>query len=351
MRIESIHVYRVRQPLIEPYYLSYGAVHVLDSVWVRVESENGAVGWGESTPLPGYSETDLAAAWETTTRMAGAWVGQDVGAVLRSQPRQIDGFTFTALWSAIEEASGSIPNRGGDVPLVGLVQERAGESPAQAVGRMRQLGYRIFKIKAGFLPEDREIERLDGYQNALANGERVRIDANQSLSEAQARRLLEVCSPDWVEMFEQPLPIAAWDACARLATQTSVALMLDESITDVTSLRKTAQTGAARVVKLKWMKQAGKAYLDEMIACADELGLKVVLGNGVAGAINNRHEAIYWLDCLRDTALAGEMNGYLKLQQPDALLGFANGHLRLLPRTAEWEPELSEIQETAEYLV
>ena len=350
MRIESIRVYHVSQPLLEPYHLSYGSVHALESIWVRVEVRDGTSGWGESTPLPGYSDTDFATAWGRTNLLASAWIGGDLTTVLGSPPRSEDGFAFTALWSALEEASGLVPNLSGEVPLVGLVQERADEFPVSALARVRDFGYRVFKVKAGFLAESLDAERLVAFQASLREGERLRIDANQSLSEAQAGRLLSVCSPDYVELFEQPLPVAAWDACARLAAKTQIPLMLDESITDLASLRRTKQSGAARMIKLKWMKQGGKKYLDEMVDLAQDLGLKVVFGNGVAGAINNRLEAIYYTERLRIFGLAGEMNGYLKLGQTGESLGFSNGSLRMSSRPDGWEPSMPVVLSAAEYL-
>lgn len=329
MRIESIRVYRLSQPLCEPYHLSYRSIHDLDSVWARVELANGSMGWGESTPLPGYTESDLEAVWATTNKLAGAWIGKDAAEVLARRPGARDGFLFTAIWTALEEATGCIVQTSGMVPLVGLVQERAGESPIGALQRVRRHGYKVFKVKAGFLSVEEDTRRLCAFQRELHAGERIRIDANQSLSEAQAAALLAICIAGKVELFEQPLPVEEWDACERLARRAEVPIMLDESITDIESLDRTSRSGAAKIVKLKWMKQGGMSYLRDMVEHARKLGLLAVLGNGVAGWINNRHEAIFWLAQLQDMKLAGEMNGYLKIRDRRIPLGFEGGCLCL----------------------
>lgn len=339
MRIESIQVYRLSLPLREPYHLSYGSIHDLASVWAKVELADGSTGWGESTPLPGYTGSDLEAVWGTTNDLAGAWIGKESGAVLAEPPRAQDGFLFTAVWTALEEAFGGIPKLSGTVPLVGLVQERDKESPVEALQRVRKLGYKVFKVKAGFLRSEQDTERLHIFQQELRDGERIRVDANQSLSEAQAATLLANCIAGKVELFEQPLPVDAWDACARLARLAPVPIMLDESITDLDSLDRTARSGAAQIVKLKWMKQGGMSYLREMVAHARKLELRVVLGNGVAGWIDNRHEAIFWLEQLQDMRLAGEMNGYLKIRDDSAMLGFDDGCLSISPiQAADIDP-------------
>lgn len=327
MRIESINVYRLSLPLREPYHLSYRSIHELDSVWVKIELADGSIGWGESTPLPGYTESDLDAVWNITNNLASVWAGKEAGEILAIPPRGQDGFLFTAVWSALEEATGRIPRLAGSVPLVGLVQERAGESPEGALQRVRKFGYKVFKIKVGFLSAEEDVQRLCAFQQELRDGERIRVDANQSLSEARAAMLLASCISGKIELFEQPLPVDAWDECARLARHAPVPIMLDESITDLDSLDRAARSGAAHIVKLKWMKQGGLFFLREMVERARSLDLRIVLGNGVAGWIDNRHEAIFWLEQLQDMQLAGEMNGYLKIKDNSSLLGFADGCL------------------------
>lgn len=334
MRIESIQAYRLSLPLLEPYHLSYRSIHDLDSVWVRIQLENGSMGWGESTPLPGYTESDLEAVWDTTNNLASDWIGKETDAVMAEPPRAQDGFLFTALWTALEEATGGIPRSFGKVPLVGLVQERAGESPVSAMQRVRKFGYKVFKVKVGFLSSEEDSQRLRSFQQELLGGEFIRVDANQSLSEASAAMLLACCISGKVELFEQPLPVDAWDECARLARLAPVPIMLDESITDLDSLDRTARSNAASIVKLKWMKQGGMFFLREMVAQARKLDLRIVLGNGVAGWIDNRHEAIFWLEQLQDMQLAGEMNGYLKIRDGSAMLGFGDGCLSILPAQA-----------------
>jgi L-alanine-DL-glutamate epimerase-like enolase superfamily enzyme len=350
MRIASIKLYRLSQPLSEPYHLSYRSIFDLDSLWAKVELENGRMGWGESTPLPGYSESDMDAVWTVTNNLAGQWIGKSAGEILGRPLREQDGFLFTALWTALEEATGSIPLLEGLVPLVGLVQERKGEPTLSAVQGVRKLGYKVFKVKVGYLSVDDDIKRLTLLQNELLHDELIRVDANQALSEVSAAKILEVCILGKIELFEQPLPIDDWAGCARLARISAVPIMLDESITDLDTLEKTAEIGAARIVKLKWMKQGGRSYLLAMVKRARELNLRVVLGNGVAGAVNNRQEALFWLDQLRDIQLAGEMNGYLKIKNRSALLGFENGCLSVASKpVAEINPEVYQVTETKFY--
>ena len=52
MKIHRISVYHVDLPLEHPYWLSGGRLkfEVLDATFVKVETDEGLVGWGEGTP-------------------------------------------------------------------------------------------------------------------------------------------------------------------------------------------------------------------------------------------------------------------------------------------------------------
>ncbi len=314
MKIQQIALYRVTLPLLRPYSLSYGPVSALQSLWARIELAGGQSGWGESTPLPGYSDSTLEAVAKTGNSLAQQWIGSEVAETLSALPRGIDGFLYTALVTALEEGLGEIPRAEGCVPLAALAQEDSGESPAETLERMRTQGYQVFKVKVGFHDISKDKARVLQFQESLLPGERLRIDANQSLTFRDGFTLAEACEPEKVEVLEQPYPISNWKQTAELRKNSPVAIMLDEVITDVESLERAVEEKAADAVKLKLMKQGSCAALREMVDKARQLRLKVVFGNGVASCLNNRQEAIFWLRHLQDFHMAGEMNGFLKLQ-------------------------------------
>lgn len=325
--IRSTHLYRVSLPLIEPYHLSYGPLKTLESLWAKIVLADGREGWGESTPVPGYSDSDVAAVWAAGQHRAVEWLGRSAEDVLAHCPDREDGFLVTALWTAFESACGRIPAVEGAIPIVGLVQEAPAESPGEALQRVSAKGYRYFKVKVGYHDPDLEVKRLRDFQKALGSEQRIRVDANQALDEKAAIKLLEVCDAAKIEFFEQPLPVAAWEATARLTRAFPTTILLDESLTSLASLDRVVEHRAAGAVKLKWMKQIGWGYLAQMLDRASALGLRVVLGNGVASHLNNWHEAMFWLARLRDSGVAGEMNGFLKLADIPAGCGldFAHG--------------------------
>lgn len=329
MQIKSITLFRVKLPLIEPYRLSYGDISCLHSLWTRISLDNGHVGWGESTPLFGYTSANIDSVIDSSVQIAHQWIQCPVDAIISKPLAHRDGFLFTALWTALEDALGRFEHKIGEVPIVGIVQEENNESLVDALQRARGKGYRTFKVKVGYANDiATEKTRIETLQKELGPNETLRIDANQSLLRRDGLLLAESCLPEKVQLFEQPYPVQAWEDTEYLAKHSPVPIMLDESITNLGSLDKAADHGA-RYVKLKWMKQGGQYYLENMVRHAKKLGLGIIMGNGVATWLNNYYEAVFWLHYLMKDKLAGEMNGFLKVCKEQRLMKYKEGSIHI----------------------
>jgi L-alanine-DL-glutamate epimerase-like enolase superfamily enzyme len=142
------------------------------------------------------------------------------------------------------------------------------------------------------------------------HGIRFRYDANGALDKAGAKTILRWLDDATTEVLEQPLPVAAWQDMASLYESCPIPLMLDESILDAGHVFLAA--GCADYIKLKLAKNGSPSRLLELIRQAREIGLKVILGNGVQGVIG------CWLEgqvqVLAGLDNPGEMNGFRKIQ-------------------------------------
>ena len=57
MKIKSVTMYKLNMPLRQPWTTAYGSDDVIRTVIVKMITDDGKVGWGESSPLadPTYS--------------------------------------------------------------------------------------------------------------------------------------------------------------------------------------------------------------------------------------------------------------------------------------------------------
>jgi L-alanine-DL-glutamate epimerase-like enolase superfamily enzyme len=320
--VERIEAHRLVLPLARPYELSFGTLRHFDMCLVRARV-NGREGLGDCVPLPGYSAESADSVWASLGTMAPPLAGRPAADAIAQLEigRARRPFATAPLLTAIETAV-SPPVVPADVvvPLVGAVGGHGDEEAAADAERLLAAGHRTLKVKVGFDPVA-DARRVGRVQAAVAGAALVRVDANQAWGPAEARAFLERVDPAGIEHFEQPFPPAAWEAAAALARTSPLPLMLDESIESEADLDRTLELGCAQVVKFKLAKAGGLAALEALVRRAHAGGLRVVLGNGVAGEIENLGEILV---AARLVDTTGEMNGFAKpirrlLAEPYAL--------------------------------
>jgi o-succinylbenzoate synthase len=312
MRIEAITLQRLCVPLTHAYRIALAELRHFDTIIVEVEAENGSRGFGEATVLTGYTQETISQSWSRACALAKRVVGLDTRPAknLITQSQQQTPFACTALGTAIEMTEGCAWLASGtdlSVPLLAVLHGQRPDELANQVERLLADGFVVFKVKVGFdLRSD--LERVRVIQRLLHGRARLRLDANQGYTRAQACEFVTGLDPDAVELFEQPCAAKDWAANEAVAASSAVPVMLDESIYANDDIGRAASAGAS-YVKLKLMKMGTLATLVEALARVHALGLRCVLGNGVACDIGCWMEAMVAGGCLQTTS---EMNGFLK---------------------------------------
>ena len=330
--IRELNLVRLAIPLTVPYKLAFGAVVQFDSILVQATLDAGE-GVGEATILSGYTGETIEEAWARAKAFAGRLPGvaPDEAKTLAATVLADAPFTATAFITAIEMAEGH-PLLAIDTPT--SVPLLAGINATDPAGIEREVeaairaGYRTLKIKVGFDP-DKDLERVRFIQRLNAGRARLRIDANQGYGREDGLRFARDVPADSVELLEQPCAASDWDAAAAVAAASAVPLMLDESIYTEADIDRAARIGAA-FVKLKLMKLGSLTRLADALDRIRKLGMRPVLGNGVASDFGCWQEACV---ARRHVDTAGEMNGFLRQRWPlvTSPLRVEAGAIRLEP--------------------
>jgi o-succinylbenzoate synthase len=315
--IERIEVHRLSVPLVRPYRLSFGDLTAFDTILIELTDSEGRTAFGEATLLSGYTEESIEGAWALAQQLAEQVVGRDheefksrVEAVAGAAP-----FTATAFMTALEMLRGSEalafaqPAR---VPLLALLNADHEDAIAAEFESLLSQGYRTVKVKVGLAGMD-DVARVRRIQKIVAGRARIRIDANQAFSGPEAVQFLSALDPQDIELFEQPCPAGDWAAHAQAARASRVPMMLDESIYNLGDIDRAAIEGVAAYVKVKLVKFVSLDRLTKAIDRIRALGMRPVLGNGVACDPGCWMEACV---AARHIDNAGEMNGFLKVRSP-----------------------------------
>lgn len=339
MTIERIELRRLGIPLERPYRLAFGPVHHYDTIVVEILGTDGSHGFGEATLLTGYTDETIDAGFALARDLGRKFVGLECEAACA----QLDAigmrapFVATAFRTALDMAAGHsllAPSATMRVPILGLLQ---GEDAAELTGNFDRLlaeGYRTVKVKIGF-GVAADLDALAAVQALVAGRAAIRVDANQGYTAEQAVTFIRAADPAGIELFEQPCAAGDWDAhreAAAAAARTGLPLMLDESIYDLRDIERAAGEHACAYAKVKLMKFVGIDALVAAIGRIRALGMKPVLGNGVACDVSCWMEACVAAHCIDN---AGEMNGFLKARRMlfTKPLRFERGAIVLEPGT------------------
>lgn len=312
-RIERIALTRLRVPLRAPYRLSFGDVEHFDTILVECESDDGRAGLGEATVLTGYTEETIADSWRAAAAIAASLTGLDSGAARRALGplAKTRPFTATAFGTAIEMLEGSdyLRSQGERaVPLLAGINASGEDGMQDEFNRLYAQGYRTFKIKVGFEVE-KDLAQVSVLQKLARGRAAIRVDANQGYTAEQGVAFVRRLDPADIELFEQPCAAGDWESHLEVVRASPVPMMLDESIYGLGEIERAAELRAARFVKLKLMKLGSLESLGRALERIRELGMKPVLGNGVACDLGCWMEACV---AARHIDNAGEMNGFLR---------------------------------------
>jgi len=253
-------------------------------------------GLGEASPLPGYSTDTLA---DAEAALAGLdarslWRAlrlPKIHAALKAVAELLPS-TLPAARMALETAALDWRARRDGVSAaellgVGAQTERAlawlvGATEHADLRSAEVAGYRHFKLKIG-APGNlvAELATVMDVGRALSPDSRLRLDANQSWTEAQAQYACRALAKTEVEFIEEP--------CRRLTRplDTDIPIALDESLRECPrgDLAVLVRRTGAGVVVLKPMLLGGITRCLELGSQASALGLGIVVSHSFDGPV------------------------------------------------------------------
>lgn len=311
----EIAYWHVRAPLTRPYRLSFATLNSFDCFYVRISHESQA-GYGEATPLPGYSdETATSVAEALQGACASLATGVSLEAVIEDLTR-LAPMTASALACAAKTLSEGLEiftaPVAGPRPVVALCDGETADATGEAARTLFASGYRTLKMKIGGRPVGDDLARILAVSAALGQNVTLRLDANQSLTYEEALHLARGLADRPKILLEQPFAAGNWADHERLAKACPLPLMLDESIWSAADIDRACRF--AHAVKLKLCKHPGLAATRALAERAQQSGLAVVLGNGVQSALGNHYEMR--LHAALQIETAGEFIGFARLARP-----------------------------------
>jgi muconate cycloisomerase len=295
--IRSISATIVEAPTLRRHRLSNTEITHQDYVLVRVLLDNGITGIGEASTLggPRWAEESVESISAAVLNyLAPALCGEPAMAFEANAIRMGKAATRNfsakgALETALVDAVGKTLGLPASALLGGAVRQRIGVIWALASGdsaqeleeakeKLRLREHRDFKIKFGFNRPQADLKRLESLRLGLGEEVRLIVDVNQGWSEADCIRFMPALEELDVALVEQPVPALQLEAMSRVATRTSIPLLIDEAAFTKEEVARTGAMGCGSVYSLKLVKSGGLFEMKRAAGVAAAHGLELYGG-------------------------------------------------------------------------
>jgi o-succinylbenzoate synthase len=297
-KLAGYALYGYALPLNEP--LAFGGVSLerREGLLLKLTGEDGAVGWGEASPLPGFSRESLREAAGELDTLAASLVGSETS-VEPDGPRGAvpwleDGWSPSArfglelaVWSLCAATRGASlaqlisPRPRRMVAVSGLLAGSLHGTLGEA-RRMRDAGYRAIKVKVGRGPVIETAALVRKLLEELGGEVALRLDANRAWSLEEAEEFARAASGASFEYVEEPLRDPR--ALPELARVTGLPIALDESLVTMEPDALVEHRYAAAVI-LKPTLLGGLSAALGFAAEARRIGMRVVVSSAYESGV------------------------------------------------------------------
>ena len=296
--VKRVDAIPVALPLVKPMLMAGVRIEHAENLLVRIEAENGLVGWGEAASAPtmtGDLQAGMIAAVQgfltpllvgadalhhadIERRCAGA-LHHNGGAKAAVSIALLD-LAGRHLRSPVHDLIGGAV-RDGIRPMWLLGNQTVAEDIEEA-DRKRTDGFDFFKLKVGVKPVEHEIENTLALRARLGDATTLCADANTGFSRSDAMRYVQATADARLLFVEQPLDADDLQGTAELAGRSPTPLGADEAIERTRDILDYHEAGAVRGVNLKTIKLGGVHAAVEAGRLCHSLGLSINLACKVA---------------------------------------------------------------------
>lgn len=299
MHIQHIQPLAISLPLIKPVKMSFEEVRNAENLLVRIEMDNGIIGWGEAASAPtmtGETPGSMSAAVHYLADKLTGMAAADIAAVMHRAGQYLYGNLGAkaaiemALFDALGKACGKPVcellggARRARIPALRLIGTGSTEGDLAETRKRLAEGYVAIKIKVGTGTPQADAERTRAICDTLNDSVLVCADANQAWTPDEAIRYVQAVADTRIAFFEQPVAGHDLAGMARVAAASRVKIGVDEGLHSIDDLRRHHALNAARGCSLKTIKLGGMRPVYDAALLCEELGMQVNLACKIAEA-------------------------------------------------------------------
>lgn len=277
----------------KPFVNSLGILSERNGLILKLTDELGNIGYGECSPLPGFSRETLIEAGESLHKVASRLL----------QSSKVDDLSFPYVQSsvsfAVEQALLELSlSQNNDLitKKLGLADKTIQVNAVigfddyqiifEKIKKKIELGYTTFKIKVGRHNPYEDYELLETIRINFGFDIKLRLDVNQKWSADEAIEYLDRFKAFEIEYVEEPCEFAS--STLRTFEETHIPIALDESIKSSNELENLITDFDTEYLVVKPMIIGGFFTTKKIIDLAKQNGKTIIISSSFESALGKR---------------------------------------------------------------
>jgi L-alanine-DL-glutamate epimerase-like enolase superfamily enzyme len=332
MLIQSIETVDVAVPLTKPFKTALRTVTTAYSIYVKVTTSEGLIGYGEAPPthvITGESMESIR--YAINEIIAPSLIGLNL---LESEHifRKLNACLVrnTSAKAAVDMAIYDLLAQQAGLPLFRFlggykntletdftVSVNEPKEMADDAARYVNEGFNVLKVKVGIGSIKDDIARIHAIRERVGNTPKLRLDANQGWSAKEAIRGIRMMEDAGleIEFVEQPVPAQDLEGLKKVTDCTDTLIMADESVFLVNDAKRVLEIRAVDLINIKLMKSGGIYNAIKINTLAEANGVACMVGSmietkiGITAAAHfaASHANIHYYDFDAPLMLAKDM--------------------------------------------
>ena len=333
LKITSIDIYKADIKLKEPFRIAIMEIFNSESLFIRINTNEGLFGTGEANPYWGITGETRSMNWAAASDLAQLLLNKNP-LDIEARMGEINRFLVhnSTIRSAFDIALYDLLGKVSGLPLYAVLgggkhtfwtDNTIGindpDYMAEKAIEYKNQGFPAIKVKLG-TTKDEDVKRIRKIREAIGDDLPIRTDANQGWNYKTAVDTLRALEPMGIEYCEQP--IAHWDYenFRRIRQNTTIALMADESLFDHHDAFKLATMGCCDYFNIKLAKSGGIHTALKINVIGESAGIPCMVGCMTETRLGL--SAAAHLVSARSNIIFADLDGFLFLQE-DPIIGGA----------------------------
>lgn len=332
MLIQSIETFDVAVPLTKPFKTALRTVTTAYSVYVKVTTSEGLIGYGEAPPTHVITGESMDSIRYAINEIIAPPL---IGLSLLESERIFQKLNTclvrnTSAKAAVDMAIYDLLAQHSGLPLFQFlggykntletdftVSVNEPKEMADDAARYINEGFNVLKVKVGIGSIKDDITRIHAIRERVGNEPKLRLDANQGWNAKEAVRAIRMMEDAGleIEFVEQPVPAQDLEGLKQVTDYTDTLIMADESVFQMNDAKRVLEMRAADLINIKLMKSGGIYNAIKINSLAEANGVACMVGSmietkiGITAAAHfaASHPNIHYYDFDAPLMLAKDM--------------------------------------------